>query len=174
MDTDVSPEKARVILDGEDIGKADNFDGFPDYLYLTPGEHTIEFRAEGYRALLVRLTAGRGMYYGIDRSLERLEKGKPVPGPEVEVAPPAPGRQARGRDRAGEGTPAPLGSGKRGAPTPDPWPERSPRDRRRLPERSPGDRPRLPERVRGTAEAPQSPGRGSSQQGLPSCARRAR
>ena len=131
VDTDVSPERARVVLDGEDIGKADNFDGFPDYLYLTPGERTIEFRAEGYRALLVRLTAGRGMYYGIDRSLARLEKGKPVPGPEVEVAPPAPARQARqARPGLKRGLRLRWVRGSAERPRRIPWPERSPGDRR--------------------------------------------
>lgn len=104
VDTDISPEKARVFLDGEEIGKADNFDGFPDYLYVTPGEHTIEFRAEGCRPLLVRLNARGGMYYGLERSLARLEKGAPAPEPEVEVAPalpegaPVPGPLAPGAE----------------------------------------------------------------------------
>ncbi len=117
VDTDISPEKARVILDGEDIGKADNFDGFPDYLYVTPGEHTIEFRAEGYRPLQVRLNARGGLYYGLDRSLARLEKGQPVPETEVEVAPPLP-----------EGAAAPF------APAPAPGEEGS------APQSGPADR----------------------------------
>src|SRR5687768_2017964 len=32
LDTDVSPEKASVYLDGEYVGVADSFDGYPRYL----------------------------------------------------------------------------------------------------------------------------------------------
>jgi len=47
IDTDISPEEARVYLDGRYIGTADDFDGWPDYLYLRRGHYRIEFRMDG-------------------------------------------------------------------------------------------------------------------------------
>ena len=74
VDTDVSPGRARVFLDGEEIGKAGSFDGFPDYLAISPGEHRIEFRHPGYRTLRVLLDAERGGFYRIDRQLGRASE----------------------------------------------------------------------------------------------------
>ena len=73
-DTDVSPESARVILDGADIGEADDFDGYPGYLSLSPGQHTLEFRQKGYQTLVIELDARPGRKYDIHR---KLFKGKP-------------------------------------------------------------------------------------------------
>ena len=68
-DTDVSPESARVILDGADVGDADDYDGHPGYLALTPGHHTLEFRQKGYQTLLIELEARPGRKYDIHRKL---------------------------------------------------------------------------------------------------------
>lgn len=51
VDTDVSPEAAEVFLDGTYIGSADDFDGYPDYLYLEPGKYRLEFRHPFYETL---------------------------------------------------------------------------------------------------------------------------
>ena len=48
IDADVSPEEARVYLDGKYIGIADDFDGYPDYLYLRRGHYRLEFKLDGY------------------------------------------------------------------------------------------------------------------------------
>lgn len=73
VDTDVEPEDARVILDGESIGTADDFDGFPDYLTLSPGRHTLEFRHPGHRTLRINVSAQRGHVYSIDRTLRQKD-----------------------------------------------------------------------------------------------------
>ena len=62
IDTDISPEEAQVYLDGRYIGTADDFDGYPDYLYLKPGRYRIEFRLEGYETLTRQIEARPGMY----------------------------------------------------------------------------------------------------------------
>lgn len=80
IDTDVSPEKAEVWLDGEYAGLADRFDGFPGYLEVEPGRHRLEFRYEGYRTLRIDLRARPGGLYRIDR---QLREGPAEP---VEVA----------------------------------------------------------------------------------------
>ena len=71
VDTDVSPERALVYLDGDLIGTADDFDGFPDYLYLEPGRYRLEFRLGGFVAKTIDLEAEAGAYYPVDSKLER-------------------------------------------------------------------------------------------------------
>src|SRR5579864_3086258 len=48
VDTEIWPDKARVYLEGRYIGSAEDFDGSQDFLYLRPGDYTLEFRLEGY------------------------------------------------------------------------------------------------------------------------------
>lgn len=72
VDTDISPERARVYLDGELIGTADDFDGFPDYLYLEPGRYTLEFRLKGYKTASVTIEAREGRSFPLDMELERV------------------------------------------------------------------------------------------------------
>ena len=72
-DTDVSPESARVLLDGADVGDADDFDGHPGYLAMNPGKHTLEFRQEGYQTLQIEIEALPGRKYDIYR---KMHKGK--------------------------------------------------------------------------------------------------
>lgn len=77
MDTDVDPERALVYLDGELIGTADDFDGFPDYLYLEPGTYSVEFKLGGYKSATMRIEARRGRFFPVDVELERVP-GEPV------------------------------------------------------------------------------------------------
>jgi len=79
VDTDVSPEHARVVLNGELIGVADDFDGSPGYLYLKPGHYTIEFSLKGYRTEKVEIDAQRGRYIPIELKLEQIPGEKPAP-----------------------------------------------------------------------------------------------
>ncbi|OFV81667.1 MAG: hypothetical protein A2Y78_00840 [Acidobacteria bacterium RBG_13_68_16] len=79
VDTDVDPEHARVLLDGEVIGSADDFDGYPDYLYLKPGHYTVEFTLQGYRSEKVEIDAQSGRYFPIKLELERIPGEKTIP-----------------------------------------------------------------------------------------------
>jgi len=79
VDTDVDPEHARVLLDGEVIGSADDFDGYPDYLYLKPGHYTVEFTLQGYRSEKVEIDAQPGRYFPLKLELERIPGEKTVP-----------------------------------------------------------------------------------------------
>jgi PEGA domain-containing protein len=72
IDTDVSPESARVYLDGTYIGTADDFDGFPDYLYLQRGNYRLEFRLDGYETRTIGIEAQRGAKTDIDEKLVRI------------------------------------------------------------------------------------------------------
>lgn len=77
IDTDVEPEAARVLLDGRLIGTADDFDGFPDYLYLEPGRYTLELELAGYEPEVIEIEAEVGRLYRLDNRLERRH-GEPV------------------------------------------------------------------------------------------------
>ena len=72
--TDVDPEEARVYLDGKYIGIADNFDGWPDKLYLRPGRYKLEFRRQGYEPLVLNVNAKPGTTLEVDN---KLVKGGP-------------------------------------------------------------------------------------------------
>ena len=83
-DTDIAPGKARVYLDGEYVGTADDFDGFPTYLSLEPGRHTVEFRLEGYRTMTRAVKVAAGSILNFDA---KLEKGHEPPRADIEVGP---------------------------------------------------------------------------------------
>lgn len=78
VDTDVSPEHARVFLDGQLIGTADDFDGYPDYLYLKPGTYTLEFVLPGYEGEKVIVEAAPGRYVPLDFALKRKTGERPA------------------------------------------------------------------------------------------------
>jgi PEGA domain len=69
--TDVEPEDARVYLDGKYIGTADDFDGWPDKLYLRPGHYRLEFRLSGYEPKVLDVDARAGQELKIDDKLPR-------------------------------------------------------------------------------------------------------
>ena len=63
VETGVSPAKAEVVLDGESVGFASDYNGRWDELSVAPGPHTITFRAKGYRSLVVDFEARPGATY---------------------------------------------------------------------------------------------------------------
>ncbi len=69
--TDVAPEEARVYLDGRYIGTADDFDGWPDKLYLRPGRYKLEFRLNGYQPVVIQVDARRGQTLDVDNHLQK-------------------------------------------------------------------------------------------------------
>ncbi|MHB8798011.1 MAG: PEGA domain-containing protein [Thermoanaerobaculia bacterium] len=106
VDTDVSPEAAEVYLDGTYIGSADDFDGYPDFLWLEEGKYTIEFRHPSYETLKheVEVRPGQAVRFRDELKLEpgkkRLEATEPprrgTPHGRVFGKP-----EERGRDRTG-------------------------------------------------------------------------
>ncbi len=72
VDTDVSPERARVYLDGQFIGTADDFDGYPDYLYLKRGRYRLEFRLDGYQTREISVDARPGVKIDVDDKLAKI------------------------------------------------------------------------------------------------------
>lgn len=78
IDCDVEPEEAKVYLDGQKLGEADDFDGFPEYLTVPTGYHVIEFRRHGYQVLRLEMEVKAGRYYEVDRKMHAGDiNGKP-------------------------------------------------------------------------------------------------
>ena len=72
VDTDVSPESARVYVDGQVVGTADDFDGHPDYLYLRRGQYRIEFRLPGYQTRAIDVDARPGTKIDVGDKLPKI------------------------------------------------------------------------------------------------------
>ena len=80
LDLDIRPEKASIYLDGELIGVADNYDGWPRYLWLREGTYRLVVYKEGYETLAreVRIRPGEiislkdRMQPGVSKSPEEL------------------------------------------------------------------------------------------------------
>ena len=51
LDLDVSPERAQIYVDGELVGEADDFDGFPDFLWLEKGTYDVVIFHAGYQTI---------------------------------------------------------------------------------------------------------------------------
>jgi len=109
VDTDIHPEEAQVYLDGKLIGIADDFDGYPGYLAVKPGRHSVGFRHEGRHSLSFDLDLRAGELVQLDRSLPKLLPGQVDPG-----LPPGPARHGVKENSSppppGEGKPARSGS----------------------------------------------------------------
>ncbi len=100
LDLNVKPKKAEVYLDGDYIGLAKDFDGYPGYLWLDRGTYEISFYMPGY----LTLTREFRVYAGsvVDVRL-RLEPGEAVL-PEKPERSPAP--RAERPPRRDEGRPS--------------------------------------------------------------------
>jgi len=48
VDCDVQPDDCTIYVNGERVGIADDFDGWPGVLDIKPGTYDLEFRLEGY------------------------------------------------------------------------------------------------------------------------------
>jgi hypothetical protein len=72
----VDPEEAALYLDGKLIGSADDFDGFPDNLYLGRGQYHLEFRLDGFEPLPVEIDASPGKFFRIDQHMKKIPGAK--------------------------------------------------------------------------------------------------
>jgi hypothetical protein len=108
LDADIRPERARLYLDGKFIGIADDFDGYPDYLYLKPGNYVLEAQLGGFSTESIEIEAQADQWYSLNFKLqrrpgERKEKRSETPvrpkpvtrifEPKVAPAPPAAAKQ---------------------------------------------------------------------------------
>jgi hypothetical protein len=72
LDLDVSPGRTHVFVDGEDLGAVDNFDGWPDYLWLPKGTYDVAFYLDGYKTIARQISVYPGNVIDID---DRMESG---------------------------------------------------------------------------------------------------
>jgi hypothetical protein len=83
LDLDLSPEEAEVYLNGQLIGIADNFDGWPSYLWLDKGTYDLVFYHEGYRTLARQYSIYPGVIIDVE---DRLVRGESTPPEELIAA----------------------------------------------------------------------------------------
>lgn len=75
LDVDVSPGKTEVWIDGRYTGTADDFDGFPQYLWLDRGVYDLALYREGYKTIARQITIRSGQVISID---DRMQQGESV------------------------------------------------------------------------------------------------
>ncbi len=70
VDLNVRPKKAEVYLDGELVGRAGKFDGFPGHLIVESGSYQIAFYHPGYETVLRELRVPAGVVVRLNLELE--------------------------------------------------------------------------------------------------------
>lgn len=72
IDCDVIPEKAGVYIDGKYLGIADDFDGWPRYLYIQAGKYEISFKLDGYEDLNLNVEVFPNKIFRIKEKMKRI------------------------------------------------------------------------------------------------------
>jgi hypothetical protein len=75
LDTDVSPERAEIWVDGRKIGVADDFDGFPSYLWLEKGTYDVVIYLPGFKTISRQYSIYPGVVIDVE---DRMEPGEAV------------------------------------------------------------------------------------------------
>ena len=105
VETGISPSSAEVVLDGESVGFASDYNGRWDRLSVAPGPHTIAFQEKGYRSLVITFDARPGATYAFHDALvrgegeDRRDHRSADPAAREESRPPIPAPSAMGRLR---------------------------------------------------------------------------
>lgn len=68
--TEIKPDEARVYLDGDYVGVADDFNSWYQRLNIEPGKHRLVFRAQGYQPYAVTMRILPGRDYHIKQQLQ--------------------------------------------------------------------------------------------------------
>ena len=76
---EVNPKESRediqVYVDEAHAGVVDDFDGFSQRLYLSPGKHEIEIRLDGYETIRLAIFISSGNTYHIRGAMEPFATG---------------------------------------------------------------------------------------------------
>jgi len=75
LDLDVSPERAEIWVDGRMVGVADDFDGFPEYLWLEKGTYDVAIYLDGFKTLARQYSIYPGLVIDVE---DRLEPGEAI------------------------------------------------------------------------------------------------
>jgi hypothetical protein len=107
----VRPKSTEIYVDGQPIGKAGKYDGYPGYLWLDSGTHELVFHKEGFRTFSRKFEVRTGMVTEVRVEMERGESFLPEMRMES-VAPSGGSRTVLPRD--GSATRVPEASAKPG------------------------------------------------------------
>ena len=78
LDVDISPERAEVWVDGKKLGVADDYDGFPTYLWLEKGTYDVVFYLPGYKTISRQYTIYPGLVIDVEDDMEKGEATHPL------------------------------------------------------------------------------------------------
>lgn len=78
LNTDVSPERAEIWVDGRRVGVADDFDGFPTHLLLEKGTYDVVIYLPGYRTIARQYSIYPGLVIDVEDRMERGESVHPL------------------------------------------------------------------------------------------------
>ena len=90
LDLDLRPETTEIYVDGAYVGVADQFDGFPTYLWLDEGTYELAFYKPGYQTIFRRYTIFPGVTIAVDDRMRSGEAVVPTPPAYPQAAEPAP------------------------------------------------------------------------------------
>lgn len=69
LDLDISPEGAQIYVDGNLVGVADDFDGYPTYLWLEKGTYDVVIFAPGFQTISRQYSVYGGMVIDVNDSM---------------------------------------------------------------------------------------------------------
>ena len=69
LDLDVSPESAQVYVNGDLVGTADDFDGFPDFLWLEKGTYDVVIFSPGFQTVSRQYSVYGGLVIDVNDSM---------------------------------------------------------------------------------------------------------
>jgi hypothetical protein len=75
LDLDVSPDKTQVFLDGQYLGTVDDFDGWPQYLWLEKGTYDLALYLPGFKTVAKQISVYPGVVIDVG---DRLEAGESI------------------------------------------------------------------------------------------------
>jgi len=77
LDVDIWPGETEIYVDGERVGTADDFDGFPSYLWLPRGTYDVVFYLPGFQTLSRQYSIYDGLVIDVEDRLERGDAIRP-------------------------------------------------------------------------------------------------
>jgi hypothetical protein len=75
LDLDVEPETAEIYVDGQLVGDADDYDGFPTYLWLPRGTYDVVIYQPGYQTISRQYSIYQGAVIDVE---DRMQPGEAV------------------------------------------------------------------------------------------------
>lgn len=109
VDLNVKPKKAEVYIDGEYVGTARQFDGYPSYLWLRPGSYELALYREGFRTEAREIQVRTGALIDLRIELARGLAERPAPpAPRPALAPERRSSPAESRVESRPDRPAPA------------------------------------------------------------------